>query len=212
MSHRAQVLVIAKEPRAGHAKTRLTPPLTPAQAAAVATASLLDTLAAVTATDVAVRTVVLDGSPAGWLPPGFDVVPQVEGGLGARLDAAFAGAFARHDLPVLLIGMDTPQVTPDLLRQALDALQRGDNDAVLGLAEDGGWWALGMRKPASGVFDGVPMSTAGTGAAQRQRLTDLRLTTEELPVLRDIDHIEDLTAVAGLLSTDSRTARLVRDL
>ncbi|SCE32790.1 hypothetical protein GA0115246_114565, partial [Streptomyces sp. SolWspMP-sol7th] len=102
------LLVIAKEPRAGRVKTRLTPPFTPGQAAALAEASLTDTLRTVAATPATRRVLVLDGTPGPWLPPGFDVVPQCAGGLDERLAAAFAGCAG----PALLIGMDTPQVTP----------------------------------------------------------------------------------------------------
>ncbi|MFE0102501.1 DUF2064 domain-containing protein [Streptomyces sp. NPDC059009] len=103
--------MIAKEPRPGRVKTRLTPPFTPEEAAELAEAALCDTLRAVAATPARRRVLVLDGTPGPWLPPGFDVVPQCPGGLDARLAAAFAGC----DGPALLIGMDTPQVTPDLL-------------------------------------------------------------------------------------------------
>ncbi|GAB2471058.1 hypothetical protein GCM10027162_78090 [Streptomyces incanus] len=69
------LLVIAKEPRPGRVKTRLTPPFTPGQAAELAEAALADTLHAVAATPAARRVLVLDGAPGPWLPPGFDVVP-----------------------------------------------------------------------------------------------------------------------------------------
>jgi rSAM/selenodomain-associated transferase 1 len=206
------LIVLAKEPLPGRSKTRLSPALTPDDAARVARAALLDTLAAVAATPAAHRTVVLDGSPAGWLPAGFDVVQQVAGSLNDRLDAAFRTAFARHPLPMLLIGMDTPQVTPPLLVAAIDALLGTENDAVLGHATDGGWWALGLRHPHDHVFDGVPMSTDLAGAAQQLSLDLLGLRTAVLPELRDIDHVEDLVDVATLMSPASRLAALVPTL
>lgn len=98
------LLVIAKEPRPGWVKTRLTPPFTASEAAALARAALADTLSAVAAAPASRRVLVLDGTPGPWLPPGFDVVPQCAGGLDERL----AGAFAGCDGPALLIGMDTP--------------------------------------------------------------------------------------------------------
>lgn len=99
------LLVIAKTPVAGRVKTRLTPHFTPGQAADLARAALQDTLAAVLATPARRRVLVLDGAPGPWLPHGIEVVPQCEGGLDARLAAAFAGAGG----PALLIGMDTPR-------------------------------------------------------------------------------------------------------
>src|SRR5690606_12164251 len=104
------LLVIAKEPRPGRVKTRLTPPFTPGQAARLAEAALTDTLHAVAAAPALRRVLVLDGSPGPWLPPGFDVVPQGTGGLDERL----ADAFAPCGGPALPLGLDTPQLTPGL--------------------------------------------------------------------------------------------------
>jgi glycosyltransferase A (GT-A) superfamily protein (DUF2064 family) len=140
-----QLCVIAKEPRPGFSKTRLTPPCTPADAASIAAAALADTLDVVRSTPARRRVLALDGSTGDWLPDGFDVIPQAEGGLDARLAAAFASCFATHpDEPVVLIGMDTPQVTADHLLTAGARLNAGA-DAVLGPATDGGYWLIGLR-------------------------------------------------------------------
>jgi rSAM/selenodomain-associated transferase 1 len=194
--------VVAKEPVPGRVKTRLCPPCTLDEAAQIARASLADTLDVVAATPARRRIVVLDGSPGPWLPRGFRVLPQVSGALDVRLAAAFA---AVH-MPIVLIGMDTPQVTPQLLGGACEQLMSRRTDAVLGRAEDGGWWALGMRRPRPDVFHGVVMSTSTTGEQQRQRLDALGLRTSELDVLRDVDDIDDATAVARLVP-NSRFAR-----
>lgn len=187
------VLVIAKEPRPGFSKTRLTPPLSPTEAASVAEAALTDTLAVVAKVNARRRILVLDGSPGPWLPSGFEVVPQVAGGLDSRL----ASAFGHTDGPAVLIGMDTPQVSPALLDGAMRALCRQGTDAVLGPAQDGGWWAIGLTAPPPGVFEGVAMSADDTCERQRERLGSLGLSFSELPVLRDIDEIEDARAVAA---------------
>ncbi|MEM9606470.1 MAG: DUF2064 domain-containing protein [Actinomycetota bacterium] len=185
------LLVIAKEPRPGRVKTRLTSRYTAGEAAAIAEASLRDTLAAVADTPAARRVLVLDGRPGDWVPPGFEIVPQADGGLDLRLAAAFAGA----DGPTLLVGMDTPQVTPALLRHGLDLLD--EHDACLGRAPDGGWWALGMARPDPAAFPGVPMSQDDTGEHQLRRLHELGLDVAELPPLRDVDHPSDLPIVAA---------------
>lgn len=187
------LVVIAKAPAAGRSKTRLTPPCSPRQAASLAEAALRDTLAAVAATDARQRVLVLDGSPGPWIPDGFEVVPQGGGGLGERL----ADAFEAVGGPSLLIGMDTPQLTPELLEAGSQALSSACVDAVLGPAEDGGYWAIGLRRPDSRVFEGVPMSTGQTLQAQRRRLDDLGLRSVVLPALRDVDTIEDARVVAG---------------
>jgi len=189
---RPALLVIAKAPVAGRVKTRLCPPCTPGQAARLARAALEDTLAAADGVrSCGRRVLVLDGAPGPWLPPGWEVVAQRGDGLAARLAAAFACAGG----PALLVGMDTPQVTAARLDAGLAALAR--TDAVLGPAPDGGYWAIGLRAPAAAVFDGVPMSVAGTGAAQRRRLDALGLRTALLAPLRDVDTITDARAVAA---------------
>ncbi|MET9232941.1 DUF2064 domain-containing protein [Streptomyces cellulosae] len=193
------LLVIAKEPRPGRVKTRLTPPFTPEEAAALAEASLADTLDAVARTPARRRVLVLDGEPGPWLPAGVEVVPQCAGGLDERLAAAFAGC----DGPALLIGMDTPQVTPELL-----TVDFTDCDAWFGPAADGGFWALGLADPDPELLRGVPMSTPYTGAAQRRRLDGLRV--RDLPLLRDVDTAEDAVAVADAAPDGRFAARLAR--
>ena len=185
------IAIIAKAPVPGRSKTRLTPPCTPQQAAALATAALADTLAAVAATPGARRIVVLDGAPDPWLGPGFDVIPQRGDGLAERLAAAFADIGE----PALVIGMDTPQLTPRMLSHALQRL--AGTDAVLGAACDGGYWSIGLRAADDAVFAEVPMSHPATCAVQRARLNALGLRTHELPVLRDVDDIADARAVAA---------------
>ena len=194
------LLVIAKAPVPGRVKTRLTPPCTPEQAAALARAALEDTLAAArsVARDVR-RVLVLDGEPGDWLPDGFEVVPQRGDGLAERLAAAFEDAGG----PAFLVGMDTPQVTPALLAAGLDAVVGGE--AAFGAALDGGYWGIGLHEPDARVFEDVPMSAGNTGAVQRGRLASLGLRTRTLPPLRDIDTIEDARAVA-LEAPESRLA------
>ncbi|MCC9711485.1 glycosyltransferase [Streptomyces sp. MNU76] len=195
------LLVIAKEPRPGRVKTRLTPPFTPDEAAALAEAALVDTLRAVAAAPAERRVLVLAGEPGPWLPPGFDVVPQQGGGLDERLAAAFAGC----DGPALLIGMDTPQVTPDLL-----TVELAGHDAYFGPAEDGGFWALGLAEPNPALLRGVPMSTPLTGAVQRARMVSAGLRVHDLPVLRDVDTAADAEAVAALAPHSRFAAELSR--
>lgn len=200
--------MVAKEPVAGRVKTRLCPPLEPGDAARVAEAALADTLDAVARCGADRRILVLDGRPGPWLPAGFEVVPQVRGPLGARLAAAWRSAGG----PGVQLGMDTPQVTPSLLDGALELLTGSDpRTALLGPADDGGWWALGLTRWRRGIFDGVPMSTARTGDLQADRLRSLGLTVRPLPVLRDIDTAADAVAVAAEIP-DSRTAVVVRSV
>ena len=187
------IAVIAKSPRPGRVKTRLCPPCTPSEAARLAEAALRDTLAAVRATPCSSRLLVLEGEPGGWADPAFEVIPQRGGTLDERLAAAFEDAAG----PTLLIGMDTPQVTPGLLLDGLHAMKAPRTDAVLGPATDGGYWAIGLKKPDPRAFLGVPMSTADTCRAQAERLLGLGLRLRFLPPLRDVDRIEDARSAAA---------------
>jgi uncharacterized protein len=190
----AALMVLAKAPRPGRSKTRLCPPCTPRDAAALARAALADTLDAVLATPAARRVLVLDGPVGDWLAPGVEVVAQ----RGAGLDERLAHAFADVGGPALLVGMDTPQVTRGDLARGLERLAAPGVDAVLGPATDGGYWAIGLREAQPRAFLGVPMSTARTGRAQHERLRRLGLRVALLPALRDVDRIADARAVAAL--------------
>jgi len=136
----------------------------------------------------------LAGPPGDWLPAGFRIVEQGEGTLDRRL----AHVFSRCSGPTLLIGMDTPQVGPWLLEGALASLAAPGTDAVLGHAEDGGYWAIGLNRPDPRAFAGVPMSVAETGARQEEVLRGLGLRVGLLPTLRDVDLIADARAVAAM--------------
>ncbi len=195
-TRRAQVVVLAKSPVAGRVKTRLTPPYTPHQAAELAAAALADTLAAATAAAVQHCRLVLDGAPGDWLPAGLEVRPQAGRSLDRRIAAAMTGAFADLPVPVLLVGMDTPHVTAADLDDAVDQLLCDGTDAVLGAAEDGGWWAMGLRRPRAEHVVGVPMSRGDTGAQQLARLREEGLRVTALPEQRDVDRAADAVAVA----------------
>jgi hypothetical protein len=190
-----QIVVIAKEPVAGRVKTRLTPPFTPEEAADLATASLADTLHAVAGVPRAHRVLALDGSPGPWLPPGFALLSQRGTGLDERIAAAFDDAYRARPVPIVLIGMDTPQVTSVLLAAALAKLTTCDS--VFGPAADGGFWLLGLRRPDPALLLGVPMSRSTTGSAQLRRLRSAGLSVGLMPCLTDVDTIEDALTVAA---------------
>lgn len=185
------VLVLAKEPIAGRVKTRLCPPCSPAQAAAIAETALRDTLDAAVGCGADRVVLALDGSPGGWCPPGVVVVEQATGSLDRRLAAAWSAMGAR---PTIQIGMDTPQVGAAGLAAALAEMD-DRVDAVFGPALDGGWWAVGMRHPDPSVFVGVPTSRADTGARQRRRLVTRGFVVRDLPVVRDLDTWDDAVAL-----------------
>jgi rSAM/selenodomain-associated transferase 1 len=207
----AQIMVIAKEPIPGRVKTRLTPPYTPEQAAELAMAALADTLAAVALAGVGRRVLALAGSPGPWLPPGFDVIGQRGGDLDERISCALADARASCPAPLVLIGMDTPQVTPALLVAAVRPLVSGTADAVFGMAEDGGFWLLGLRAVDPALVLGVPMSRPDTGALQLARLHQAGLRVGLLPELADVDTAREAERIAAA-TPGSRFAACVQAL
>ncbi|MBP2326705.1 glycosyltransferase A (GT-A) superfamily protein (DUF2064 family) [Kibdelosporangium banguiense] len=206
------LLVVAKAPVPGLAKTRLCPPATPQEAADIAAAALLDTLDAVFAVPGSTPVVAFTGdlvqaARRDELAAALDramVIPQRGATFGERLANAHAD-IAALGVHVLQIGMDTPQVTPELLLGAIDRLT--DLDAVLGFAADGGWWALGLQNPReAAVLRDVPMSRPDTGDLTFQAFGHLRIG--HLPVLSDVDTMADARHVAARMTT-GRFASLV---
>lgn len=185
------LVVIAKECVPGRVKTRLNPPLSLEQAARAAAASLADTFRAVAPLPATRRILAFEGN---LLPDGsedYEVIPQSSGGLDMRL----AAIFDRCSGPTVLIGMDTPQLTAELLAPLFSDWP-SDVDAWFGPANDGGFWVLGLAEPDGSLIRGVPMSQDDTGAVQLRRLTDAGLQVRMLPELVDVDTIADAREVA----------------
>ncbi len=195
---------MAKEPVPGRVKTRLCPPCSPSQAGDIAAAALADSFEAAIASGADEVVAALDGAPGPWLPAGVRVVSQVD----ETFDRRLAAAWAQTSGAGVQIGMDTPQITGALLDDAMARLADG-NDAVLGEATDGGWWAIGLHQADDRVFHDVPMSTDHTGAAQRTRLESLGLRVGDLARMTDVDHFADALVVARSAPT-TRFAASVR--
>lgn len=209
------MLVVAKAPEPGRAKTRLAATIGDHLAANIAAAALLDTLDAVAAAPVAARVVALTGdldAAAGaddirGRLESFTVIPQRGDDFADRL--ANAHADAADGYPVLQIGMDTPQVTAELLADCARRLL--ETPAVLGMAFDGGWWVLGLRTPAAAqVLRGIPMSTPDTGRLTLKALRNNGIDVATLSPLVDVDLIEDIAAVRDACGPESRFARITR--
>ncbi|MET9630206.1 DUF2064 domain-containing protein [Lentzea sp. NPDC006480] len=188
------LLIMAKSPVPGQVKTRLCPPLSLDEAADVAAASLLDTLEAALDTPGAVPVVALAGivrrDDVRDALAECVVIPQRGRTFAERLVHAHADV-ARFGMPVLQIGMDTPQVTPSLLESCAEF-----EEAALGYALDGGWWALGLRDPLrASVLHDVPMSQTDTGLRTFEALHGLKVN--QLPILSDVDTMVDARAVAA---------------
>jgi glycosyltransferase A (GT-A) superfamily protein (DUF2064 family) len=214
------VLVVAKAPVPGQAKTRLAASVGDTAAADIAAAALLDTLEAVAAAPVAARVVALTGelsaaSSGAEITAGladFIVVPQRGADFAERLaNAHIDAAAASGGLPVLQIGMDTPQVTDELIGDCARELLAAD--AVLGLARDGGWWLLGVTEGAmADCLRTIPMSRSDTGAVTLAALENTGNHVSLVPTLADVDTIGDVDEVRRVCAPGSRFVRATRDV
>lgn len=212
------VLVVAKAPEPGRAKTRLAATVGNRVAAEIAAAALLDTLDAVAAAPVAARVVALTGDLDAAVGAdeirqrlqAFTVIAQRGDDFAERLANAHADASqGLDDYPVLQIGMDTPQVTAELLGEC--AQQLLEAPAVLGLAHDGGWWVLGVTAPAmADCLRAVPMSQSDTGELTLKALRANGIDAKPVRPLGDIDVVDDVAAVRAECGPASRFAAVTR--
>lgn len=182
-----RIVVFTRWPEPGRAKTRLIPAIGAERAAGLHRRLTERTLAAVQASELPFELRVT-GAPIAdfrdWLGP-LAIVDQGEGDLGERL------ARAGPPYPTLFIGADAPDLSAELLRRAADALSA--SAAVIGPAEDGGYWLLGLVHPAKSVFAGIDWSTERVFAQTRDRLRDAGIEPALLPALADCDRPEDLS-------------------
>ncbi|MGD1240506.1 TIGR04282 family arsenosugar biosynthesis glycosyltransferase [Mycobacterium seoulense] len=209
------LLVVAKAPEPGRAKTRLAATVGDVAAAEIAAAALLDTLDAVAAAPVARRVVAMTGDLDAAAGAGeirqrleaFSVIPQRGDDFADRLANAHHDAADGH--PVVQIGMDTPQVTAELLTDCARRLREAP--AVLGPADDGGWWVLGLRSPAAAdCLRTVPMSQPDTGLLTYRALHDMGIAVYPAPRLADFDFAADVAAVRQACGQASRFATVTR--
>lgn len=216
---RPAVIVMAKAPRAGEAKTRLAPPLTHAEAARLAACLFADTVSLALGTGAVVfvayapadgRTSleeVLHVSLREETLSGVLWLEQRGEDLGERLAEVVERAFAEGFGPLLLVGADSPTLPPVFLVSALEELARGRADIALGATEDGGYYAVGMREPAAGLFDSVEWSTPRAYAQTARNASRLGLRLLELPHWYDVDTPADLARLRAELSNDEGARR-----
>jgi len=192
------VLIFVRAPVAGRVKTRLA-----AEIGADAALRVYRRLAQHAAAEaralgpvVAVRihfTPADEGNEVrAWLGGGAEYLPQAEGDLGERMQAAFEAAFAAGFRRVVIIGSDLPGLSRSVLQRAFEEMDT--HDAVLGPARDGGYYLLGMLEMIGGIFDGVPWSTPRVLDATLARLRDAGASVAMLETLADVDEAADLPA------------------
>jgi uncharacterized protein len=195
---RAQVGLFARLPVAGEAKTRLVPPLTARQAAALSIAFFEDVAAMLESLPDLERTLFVSGSAEGqealaaFERPGWSKVAQVEGDLGSRMSAAFAALLA-HGAPALLVGSDHPDLPAGCVSEALDSLTR--SDVALGPTADGGYYLLGVRAPVGRLLEGIAWSTSRAAGETEARFAAIGRTVARLSPWHDVDTWEDARAL-----------------
>lgn len=186
--------VICKTPAPGRSKTRLSPPLHPDECAAISACFIADltaTIASLSASgDVEGYAVY---TPAGsedvlqrLLPPGFGLVLQAEGDLGARLHQGIADLLEAGHTGAILINSDSPTLPATILQAAVEALKCGDR-VVLSPAADGGYTLIGLTQPHAHLFADIPWSTADVYRLTLERARDIGLPVVELPGWYDVD-------------------------
>jgi rSAM/selenodomain-associated transferase 1 len=193
----ALLIIFAKEPRPGQVKTRLSPPLSPKEAAQLYHSFLQDILEEM-ARVPEVRLAMAFSPPGaqvifrGLAPPGTDLFPQEGGDLGERMARAFARGFAAGFGPVILRGSDVPDLPAAVVWKAREVLAAGRAQVVLGPCPDGGYYLVGLSEPQPPLFQGPAWSssTVLTDTLHLARRLDLRVHL--LPTWPDIDTYDNL--------------------
>lgn len=211
--HQTALVIFAKAPIPGQVKTRLCPPLTPDEAATLHGSFVLDTLER---TKLAATTLKLPCDRYLACAPssthvffkimeerhGVKVIDQVGEDLGARMHQAFETIFARGYRHVLIIGTDVPTVPLDHLKQALTKLEQ--HDLVLGPAQDGGYYLVGIKQPHPTLFRDIPWSTDQVLKLTQDKAATLGLKAALLELWRDVDTIADLQALIDDNAADGK--------
>jgi len=207
-SVRNALLVVAKRPAAGQTKTRLTPPLSPEQAAALYECLLRDTLDLIRRVpDVQPAIAFLpdapqDGRARGYfaaLAPDFELLPQEGADLGARLDNALSHTLARGYERVVIMNSDGPTLPVSSLAAAFEELGNGA-DVVLGPADDGGYYLIGLKRPAPRLLREVRMSTPTVLADTLALAAEEKLAVALLPAWYDVDDVASLERLQAELA------------
>jgi len=182
--------VVAKRPAAGQTKTRLCPPLSGAEAAALYECFLADTLDLMRQTDGVERAIIyLPEDESGYfrqLAPDFALHPQRGDDLGARLDNLLSDALAAGARQAVVMDSDSPTLPVSSVQEAYARLDTGA-DVVFGPCDDGGYYLVGVTRPQPRLLREVAMSTATVLEDSLAIARSLGLKVSLLPVWYDVD-------------------------
>ena len=201
---RCAVAAMAKAPRQGEVKTRLVPPLSSAEAAALGAAFIEDIAAHILA---AAQAAPIEGyiaySPPGsaaafaaLVPASIGLLPPRRIGLGASLADAAADLLAMGYGMVCLVNADSPTLPTALLVEAAQRLAAPGDRVVLGPAIDGGYYLIGLKQPHLRLFEEIAWSTALVFRQTVERAAELGLATVTLPAWYDVDDVASLRQLA----------------
>jgi uncharacterized protein len=193
----ALLIIFAKEPRPGQVKTRLSPPLSPEEAAGLYhrfIQDILDEMARVPEMRLAVAfsPETAQGFFRGLAPPGTNLFPQEGADLGERMARAFARNFAAGFAPVLLRGSDVPDLPAAVVSEAGAVLAAGQAQVVLGPCPDGGYYLVGLSAPQPRLFQGPAWSSSTVLTDTLYLAQQLGLRVHLLPPWPDIDTYDNL--------------------
>ena len=218
LASRCAIAIMAKAPRVGEAKTRLVPPLSPEQAAALSACFIRDAAENIRA---AVTQAAIDGyiafAPADaeaefapLLADGTRLLPSRRSGLGASLHDAADDLLAAGYGSVCLVNSDSPTLPVAILVEAARALSALGDRIVIGPAEDGGYYLLGLKKLHPRLFDGIAWSTSSVFAQTLERAREIGLDPVVLPPWYDVDDIASLRRLAAELRAGNDPGRAAR--
>lgn len=203
--------VMGRAPVPGRVKTRLCPPLDPEQAAGFyecVMRDVLDELAPSTRWDTWLSYAERSRDYFRQLPDrGVALLPQRGASLGERMHAVFVDLCHVGYRQVILVGSDIPTLKASSVRKACDFLQQGRSDVVLGPADDGGYYLIGLGRPEQRLFSGIAWSTASVLEQTLTRARQLELRVRMVPGTYDIDLAEDIER----LRRDLAGSRALRD-
>jgi len=204
------LVVMAKEPHPGQTKTRLCPPLSGQEAAELYRSLLLDTLELmqrVACTQPIIAYSPYEAEPffRRFAPPGFEFIPQVGGDLGTLLDNVLTHYLQKGYRQVAVVDSDSPTLPDMYLERAFRELDAPDVDVVLGPADDGGYYLIGLKAPCPALFHGIAMSTSTVTEETLERAQGQSLRVSCLPCWYDVDTCDDLDRLIEELSSQDES-------
>ncbi|MBL1209714.1 TIGR04282 family arsenosugar biosynthesis glycosyltransferase [Geminocystis sp. GBBB08] len=197
LSAKKSLIIFTRYPEIGKTKTRLIPAIGAEKATDLHRQMTEETLSKVQQLkeflDLDIRIYFVGGNldlMKGWLGKQYNYYLQIEGDLGLKMYSAFDDTFIQDNQQVIIIGIDCPQLNYHILQEAFVALN--NHDLVIGKAQDGGYYLLGLNQLNKTLFTNINWGTSQVFSQTMAIANKLKWSVYQLPVLRDIDTPEDL--------------------